>query len=52
MSDKINFKKTFNDLVTAYANWDEITQEKLIEKFKNSEKVFQVEVEDESPRKF
>ncbi len=47
MSNKINFKKTFNDLVTAYANWDETTQEKLIQQFKNSENIFRVEVEDD-----
>lgn len=47
MSNKINFKKTFNDLVIAYANWDEATQEKLLEKFKNSENIFRVEVEDD-----
>ena len=48
MSNKINFKKTFKDLVSAFADWDETTQKKLIEKFRNSENTFRVEVEDDT----
>lgn len=47
MSTKINFKKSFKDLVSACADWDETTKEKLIEKFRNSENIFRVEVEDD-----
>jgi len=47
MSNKINLKKSFKDLVSAFANWDETTQEKLIEKFRNSENIFRVELEDD-----
>ena len=47
MSNKKNFKKSFKDLVTAYANWDETTQEKLITSFRSSDTFFRVEVDDD-----
>ena len=47
MNHKINFKETFKDLVSAYANWDEATQEILITKFKSSNILFRVEVNDD-----
>ena len=47
MNEKINIKQVFKDLVTAYDEWDDDAKESLLEKIRNSKKIFRVEANED-----